>query len=370
MTHGATVRPEGRSAGCRGRITDLFTLPTLVMSLVCSSVFAESTPAASFQTPVVLMVRVGSDPAARQMESRFITDLGLYIDDFSIEEIPPPSSNYIDSPLSEQIALIKPIMERRRAAAAMWLQAASEDVLLLQVVVLDTGRALVRLFEHSLVDEDSEAALAVTAAELLGTAYLFDSAPAKRPASIKKLVDKTRKKARAPRRSWRLALIGAVQWNFLEQQGPALRPGGALGGERAFLDTIFLSGSIGGAGGPLGRDREPIQSGYEIFGSVDLFWGPRLSRINLGPMVMLRGGPCNIRVKHSGHPKEDFAYWHFYAGLGAALRVALTDKVALKFAAGIGINANRLHVVLASTGGTAHRTGLLGTFGTFSVLLF
>ena len=102
-------------------------------------------------TPVVLVVQVGQSQADVAREARFVTDLGLNIDGFSIQEIPAPAEAFVEMPLSRQIALVKPLMNRWRAVAAMWLHAVSEEILLLQVVVLDTGRALVRLFEHSLI---------------------------------------------------------------------------------------------------------------------------------------------------------------------------------------------------------------------------
>jgi hypothetical protein len=61
-------------------------------------------------------------------------------------------------------------------------------------VVLDTGRALVRLFEHSLI-EGSEEALAATAAELLGTAYLFEPDKTEGSRPIEALVETTREQA-------------------------------------------------------------------------------------------------------------------------------------------------------------------------------
>ena len=60
------------------------------------------------------------------------------------------------------------------AAAAMWLNATS-DYLLLQVVVLNVGRTLVRLFKQKRAP-GAENELAVTAAGLLDATYAFDSA--------------------------------------------------------------------------------------------------------------------------------------------------------------------------------------------------
>ena len=354
-----------RPCSARGAVSMMLFL-ALFSTLVCGPTRGETPP----EKPVVLLVNIGDSSFEKEIERRFVTDLGLYIEDFSVEQLDAPTSDFVGSPLSRQIELIKPIMKGRDAVAVMWLHPVSKDVLLLQVVVLDTGRALVRLFEHSLSKEGSQEALALTAAELLGTAYLFDTEPKKRSASIRKLVEKTRDKAVSPDKKWGFSLSAATTNDIIETIGPTIRTGGLLGVERILPPCLTLGLALGGRTGPLGRDRNAVTSGYELLGAVHLFIGPHLDRVQLGPILTLQAGPGNTRIQEAGHPKADFSYWHVRGELGVEFRAHVSKRMALRFNAGIGVNARRLKVKLASSDRTIQQAGLLTFSGAIGLIAF
>jgi hypothetical protein len=321
---------------------------------------------------VVLVVRVAEGQSDVEREDRFVTDLGLNIDGFSVQEQALPAEGFLDMPLSRQIALIKPVMSHRRAVAAMWLHAVSEDMLLLQVVVLDTGRALVRLFEHSLI-EGSEEALAVTAAELLGTAYLFEPEKSEQSEPIKTLVQSTREQAgvqvkRPSLWCWYVAPFG--RGVFLDLKGPRLRIGGFLGAERVFYDDFFLTLSLGGIAGPWGHANESTFSGFEVLAKIDAFWGPALKRVRFGPVLNLFGGPLTVMVERRGFPREIYTFWALHGGIGAALRIPLHEKVALRFDLGISASPTRMTVRLRSTDEILFKEGIMSGFGSVGGLFF
>jgi hypothetical protein len=328
--------------------------------------------AVSKNAPVVLLIRVGENLAAQEMESRFATDLGLYIDGFSIQESQSPAAAFVDASLSRQIALIKPMMVEKNAVAAMWLNQVSTEVLLLQVVVLDTGRALVRLFEHSL-KEGSEEELAVTAAELLGTAYLFEHEKSIKSTPIRKLVETTRRQAGVQASlpsKWRLFVAAFGLSGFADSVGPMLSIGGSLGFDRTLPKEFFFAAELRGLAGPFGREGDSTFGGFEIHANVEVFFGPTLKKVRFGPTVTLFGGPSNVSVERQGFPRGDFAQWIFSGGVGLQLRVPVLKKCSIKIASGISATPTRMEIRLRSTDETIYRRGILSGWLSLGVLLF
>ncbi len=326
------------------------------------------------EVPTILVVQVAKEPDAEAREKRFVTDLKLSIDGFSIAEIPSLTSDFVDLSLSRQIALIKPLMHQRRTVAAMWLQAVSKDMLLLQVVVLETERVLVRLFEHAL-KPGSEEALASVAAELIGTAYLFESGKKEISKPLGDLVKSTRKQAgvaAASPSSWHFHLGVSGRESFVAKEGPGFRIGGFLGIERGLSRNFFLGFFLGGAVGPLGKadSKTESMSGYEVNAQIEAFFGPRLKRFRLGPVLGISGGPETVIVRRDGFSEQRFGAWTLRAGLGIEARAELSEKISLKAETGLTASPVRMKVRLKSTHETLFEDGLLDVWFSLGVLFF
>lgn len=352
------------------RLEHLFLVFAIFVLFVCNPASGAEGSSKRGVKPVVLVIRIGNTSFEEEIETRFVTDLGLYIEDFDIEEEPAPSGVFINRPLNQQIQLIKPIMKRRHAVAAMWLDVVSQDVLLLQVMVLDTDRALVRLFEHSLSQEGSPKALALSASELLGTAYLLDTKEKTHSVPIEKFIDKSKKKALDTNKKWGYTFDSITSNDIISTLGPTIRTGGALGVERNLLPYLALAPSLGGRTGPLGLDRGDVVSGYELFVALRLFVGPHLGRVRLGPSLSIQTGIGNTRIKKPHYFKTDYAHWHLSGELAGELRIKLSTRITLRLAGGASINAHRLEIKQASTDEMLQKSGLLTFSGTIGLIVF
>ncbi len=120
----------------------------------------------------VLFLEVADDADGKARDQRFAADLKMSLDDSKVQVMRMDNAGFGRLAAREQVALVRPLIERQNAVAAIWLAESSPDLLVLHVVVLSRGRALIRLVETK--QDDSESDLASAARELLGTSYLFD----------------------------------------------------------------------------------------------------------------------------------------------------------------------------------------------------
>lgn len=330
--------------------------------------------AAEDRKPTVLVVTVGKTDEARARETRFVTNLRLNIEGFAIRETLPASVDFNELSLNRQIELLKPVMERDDAAAAMWLSESAGDRLLLQVVVLDTGRALVRLFEEDL-GGGSEQSLALTAGELLGTAYMFEPKAAKKRPQIEQLVEKTRIKAQVPPAArpsglWKLVLLGHGALGVVGGAGPNVYAGGSIGGERGFVDRWFLGLGMGAAAGPLGDGKGFSLSGYEIAAELTGYLGMPIGKVRIGPFLQVRAGSTGIFVSTVGYDREDYAFLCLYGRLGLDLRITFSPVVTLKIAAGVEASPIQNEIHRESNDQIIQQNSLLRVWGGLGLVLF
>ncbi len=326
--------------------------------------------------PTVLVVNVGKTEDARLREDRFAVNLKLNIDGFNIHRVSLAGEDFGNMSLNRQIEQLKPIMSRHNAVAAMWLTESSDNVLLLQVVVLDTGRALVRLFEEDL-SGSSEESLALTAGELLGTAYMFEPPEKPKPEPIKKLVDEVKKQvAVSPSEKetlqslWKLIVEGHYIYGAVLGKGPNMYAGGAVFAERLVGNIWFLGIGLSAAAGPLGESEKFSFSGYEMGALFNTYIGGRINKIRLGPSLQVRAGSQSVMVSSKEYERSDYSFWNLVFRLGLDLRIPLNSKVSLKIAGGMEAAALQSEVQKLSDNEPLYENPIIRAWAGLGLVLF
>ena len=325
--------------------------------------------------PVVVVVKVGKTETARERERRFMADLQLNIEGFSVRMAEQPSGpDFSELSINRQIELLKPLMRRENAAAAMWLTESAGDTLMLQVVVLDTGRALVRLFEEDL-GGGSEGNLALTAGELLGTAYMFDPEKTSPSPALDQLVAETRKQAQVPEPAskladWKVVLIGHGAAGILKGSGPDAHAGGSVWAERAFADRLLLGIGMGASAGPLGERAGYTLSGYEIAAELTGTVSFPFHRVRFGPYLQLRAGTGSILISAPNVEREDYSFLCLFGQFGLDLRIVLGEKVSLKIAAAVEASPVQTEIRRVSNDEIIQENAVLRAWGGLGLVLF
>ena len=92
---------------------------------------AKDTDRGRARAAVVLLITAGDTAADRARERRFATELSLNTGKFQVEQVPAGVDGFLQMSLDRQIDHISAVIDQKGAAAAMWLNATS-DYLLLQ----------------------------------------------------------------------------------------------------------------------------------------------------------------------------------------------------------------------------------------------
>ncbi len=296
--------------------------------------------------PVVLLITTGDTAADRERERRFAAELALNTETLAVDQV-PGTEGFLAMSLDRQLGHVEPLIARRGAVAALWLNATEEN-LLLQVVVSDVGRSLVRLFRHELAP-DAEVALAVTAAGLLETTYAFasedgapgsDDVPHDHPsrAAVAPTVNEPPDAAPDPKTAspspWHL-LVSLLQGGPVTgHQGPGLDTGGAITAERELSAPLRVSVGAGGSFGPYGESSSPIRRGWRIWGEAGLaalFGGG----VRGGPMISVDGSVNGTVVEDAPAPRRTLTFWNLRGRAGGELRVTVLEKRWVSFSAGL-----------------------------------
>jgi hypothetical protein len=300
------------------------------------------------------MLQTAADPEAAVREDRFVDELSMVLDGVSIQVERPADPEFAEHALGDQIAHVRTLIDKHGAVAATWLTEASPDMLLLHLVVVSTGRALVRLVETR-PRPGFETDLALAARELLGTAFLFDRAPG--PAQgdpIATVVESVRQEAappapapvvqvgptqpesHPPEPSWAVAAELRFEGGIVDARGPRLYPGGALALDRRMFEGLHGRLSAMAYGGPLGSRRDDeeilewaIQPGMALGYLFDLGWS------SLGPWVEAQALLSNVTTQVDGGERQEFRSWRIRLGVILDLRIEVSGRVDLLMAAGL-----------------------------------
>ncbi len=330
---------------------------SLFVALV-GSVFA-SARAESSQQPnthasgtVLLVLAVASSDEAKARERDFVTEMGLGLDGIQIQLLEIGDENFSRLSLAEQLERIRPMAESSGAVATTWIEDAGQNTILLHLVALDSGRALVRIIEAER-GAGVAAELALTACELLGTAYLFGPTP--QGEAMKKVVSAVQEEiVPLPKQYPRVGVLplfgggGGVYGHV----GASLQldVGAAL--ELWVVAGFFIRAAVVAEVGPQERIHDGIvmERGFEPGLGVGYNW--RLGSVGLGPILGLHVPWSKLDATVGTGRPQSFSDWNFHATLGGDFRVTITDYLALFVDATMGIFARQEAGVRLSNGET------------------
>ncbi len=299
---------------------------------------------------VLLLMQIARDKNGQRRESRFAEELKMSLDELTIHEIPQKNSDFGDLVLGRQIATVRPLIDKHRAVAAIWLTEDSPSVLLLHLVAVTTGRALVRIVETDL-DKAGEAELAASARELLGTAYLFDVSAENSESPMGRVVDSVRhtvapphsvEKTQAPvvpalepGRKWSVSVTGEFKGGIYGQDGPALWLGGRAGLERVLVGGLRARGSLGVLAGPLGKDGDIDVNGVMLTPGLGLLYLWDIDPFSLGLALDVRAQWLGLTIQAGEGRAKQLSEWQLNTALKAEFRWHVTQRIGLVLSGGL-----------------------------------
>jgi hypothetical protein len=339
-----------------------------------------------------LVLQVAKDPAGKARERRFVTQLRLVLENIPVETAELSNTDFAEQPLARQLNAIRPLLRARQTLGALWISAPSEDLIILQMVSVTTGRAVVRMVEAK-AGQEAEANLALASRELLGTVYLFGGSPGGANLSLKRVVESVRKqvapapppppppprKVAAPRQAAPVAHVhGPANWlvlgaplvrtGLVGQVGPAVWLGGRAAVERRLVWGAFARLVLDAASGPLGPNRgTPSVSGASVGVSLELAYRWRWRELSAGPHagVGLEGSVLSFGNPAASRLATD---WRVLVGTGAEVRWQLTRWLSLATGLGAALYILRDRYVLASNNVELFATPLLALQATMGVV--
>lgn len=299
---------------------------------------------------------------ATAMEADYVAELRIALEGVEVRAVEPGNTGFGGSPLPAQLEVVRGLLEGERGLAATWLSPVSSELVLVHMVVLTSGRVLVRMIEGNPTRPGFATDLAMASRELLGTAFLFAEDPP--DVTVERMVDEVRQRVSPPpdEPGWALVLRARAGGGLAGFEGPSVLVGGELGVERRLVEGLGVRLWIDARGGPMDAG-DPARTVRIVFvspglGAAYLFDAvPGLLRI--GPTLDLRATWSTLEVASTPETAQTFSQWSVRADLGLELRVALGDRVELLASASAGTSPLRRVLTLRSSGQTLIATPFL-----------
>lgn len=157
----------------------------VLLSAVPKSVVSTTPP------PVLVMVRTPGNASFEKSQQRLHEELTLLLDSFMVILTSTDAKDFARRPLADQISTVLPLSKANDAVAVVWLAEPLPGQMMLHLLAMGTGRTLVRTLEFDRKSQ-SENVLALMLRELLGTAFLYEPAPAV-PNAVRSVVTQVRR---------------------------------------------------------------------------------------------------------------------------------------------------------------------------------
>jgi hypothetical protein len=351
---------------------------TLAIAIASSGLRAETAePGCS----AIIVIRIADDPVSEAREQRFMDELTLVLGDVQMEVRKTEIPGYARLPLTEQLAAIEPLFARHEAAAVTWLVEMSPGRFFLCVVVWSTGRAMVRLLEAG-TDVGFETDLALAAAELLGSAYLFEP-PLRKDDPMRKIVEDAREKAMAmgdfapsePERAEGsrgvlLWATGVFESGVAGGRGPRLAAGGALSLEVPLIAGFSFRLGATLLGGSLDESPAASIDTLMISPGVGALYLRSFGRFSLGPSLDLGARWSLVAVDAAAGDSRAFRTWQFQGAVALEMRWSLVRRLSLSLALGLTGTPQQDVYRLERTGEDVLATWRLGFFARLGIGLY
>lgn len=320
----------------------------------------------------LLVIRIGADRETKRREREFVTCLELALEGVNILRVDPDTADFEEQPLASQIGGVRRLLKKHNGLAATWLSEASPRLVLLNMVVLSSGRALVRLVEGNPKQPGYTTDLAMAARELLGTAFLFHEVPASED-KLSHVVETVRSQA-APAvgkkiSPWSVSGKATVRGGLAGQLGPSLGAGGTLTVDRKIKHGLRGRVFFGAYGGPWGKNIDYEISSLSIVPGAGLCYLWRAGPLLLGPTLNIHATWTGIWVSGETIISQHASFWSLSADIGPELHIPLSNNLFLT--AGVALSATPLKqtLTLKSSGEIFFATPFLSWQASLSFVL-
>lgn len=300
--------------------------------------------------PVVVVFFIGESDNHKNSEERFAVELELSLDRFEVRRVTlPAAAEFARAPMPERLRMIEDHSQRHNAIAMVWLEHDPDKRVLLNVVALSTGRALLRIVEAQR-GPSAEAELALAAEELLGEAYLFESAF--RDRAVADIVAKV-KSSVAPvelqqdtAREPSPVLVGLVPFfrmggGIPGQQEANVRTGGGFAVElqwnRGLLGRIGLSALAG----PRERFVDGATSGICLSPELSAGYLWSVGPLYLGALAQLAFQWNRLDIILGQGGSRSFEWFGFRAAAGLEAQIPLSPKLSIAVEGLVGLLSQR-----------------------------
>lgn len=281
---------------------------------------------------MLLVLRVADSAETRQREERFIAELELVLDRVEVVSVEPDDQEFATRSLGEQISMVRPLIEDHPAIAATWLDQNSPDLLLLHMVAVSSGRALARLVESPPV-EGIEEDLAISARELLGTAFLFHDLPAQEP-GLGEVVGELKGRiadgadGASEARGWSLGLAPTVRGGLYGHSGPSVDVGGAALAELGLAGGFHGRLNLSLTRGYLDGGTEPRLESWHTGLSIGAAYLWEVEPVSLGPLVEF-GALWHLLIAELAEDDQLFSRFAYVLSIGLELRLEASERLDL-----------------------------------------
>ena len=301
--------------------------------------------------PVLFVLLVAQGKAVRVREEIFVNELALTLGAYRIVAVDKDLAGFSDKNLNQQLSQIKVIAEAPNTVATIWIEEGEDNITLLHLVALSTGRALVRIVEAKKGPE-TEITLAMAVEELVGQAYLFE---AKKPdpaveKSVVNITNRAISNINDPDtiemngiRGGDLSLVTAAVGRFGVVGGAGSRfgVGGGLGLESRLHGSLYFAGGVAVISILPDRSDQHTVSlvSVEPHMGVTLLKCGRPLTFGVGFFISVPWRHASITLPSTGnHTYND---WDMRPSLRLDLRINLGRNLALLLVPDIGVRLNQ-----------------------------
>jgi hypothetical protein len=299
--------------------------------------------------PVVVVFFIGESHSQVSSEQRFAMELGLSLDRFDVRRVSLPAGEFATAPMPERLRVIEEHSQRHHAVATTWLEHDPNDRVLLNVVALSTGRALLRIVEARRTPS-TEADLALAAEELLGEAYLFESAVRDRAvadivAKVKNSVPQVESEPDAGPDSSQ-AVVGLLPFFRIGtglggDPGAYLRTGGGMGVEVRWSQGLFGRVGLSVLAGPRETFVDGSMSGVCLSPELNAGYIWPVGPLFLGAVAEMAFQWNKVDMVVGSGGSQSFDWFGLRAAAGLDARIPLDPRLSIVVDGLVGLVSQR-----------------------------
>ncbi|MBN2340277.1 MAG: hypothetical protein JXX29_05610 [Deltaproteobacteria bacterium] len=309
----------------------------LTILLLSQRTWADSFYTDTTSKPVVIVFLTSSHSGQMAAEQEFVTALKLSLDRFKVVSIDVSDAAFSAVPLSQRLKIIASYTAQWDAVASIWLEEVENDIILLNLAAMSTGRALVRIIEAENSPSASEE-LAFAAQELLGEAYLFEAEPGKDAVAktVQTVKEKIPENPHEHSRGIGIMPFFELGRGLYGHRGPSFQLGGGL--DLMFPVRASIHARIGGGGvsGPNAPLLDGIISMNGAFLRTVLDYRKKFRWLSLGGEIGVATFLRFVDMALGESGNQEYTILNFRAFTGVNVSFPLTSKTHLSFGGTLG----------------------------------